>query len=95
MGQPPSSRNTLRDLQQAFNLQTDLCPDENGKAVRADGYMKRITGAHGSKPPVLFSASRPPAGSGALEEAVRKYANQAGDHGELETTPNSAESASR
>jgi lipid-binding SYLF domain-containing protein len=44
---------------------------------------------------ILKGKVRPPAGSGAFETAVRKYANQAGDHGELRTTPNSAESASR
>lgn len=44
---------------------------------------------------ILTGKVRPPAGSGHFEAAVRKYANQAGDHGELKTTPNSSESASR
>jgi lipid-binding SYLF domain-containing protein len=44
---------------------------------------------------ILKGKVRPPSGSGAFEAAVRKYANQAGDHGELRTTPNGAESASR
>jgi len=35
-----------------------------------------------------------PAGSGALEAVVRKYANQAAEHGKLETGP-TTESASR
>ncbi len=44
---------------------------------------------------ILKGKVRPPTGSGAFEAALRKYSNQAGDHGELKTTPNSAESASR
>jgi SH3 domain-containing YSC84-like protein 1 len=44
---------------------------------------------------ILTGKVRPPTGSGQFEAAVRKYANQAGDQGELKTTPNSAESASR
>jgi hypothetical protein len=37
------------------NLQTDLWADENGKAVHADCYINRITGAHSSKPPIMSS----------------------------------------
>jgi SH3 domain-containing YSC84-like protein 1 len=44
---------------------------------------------------ILKGKVRPPAGSGAFEAALRKYSNQAGEHGELKTTPNNAESASR
>jgi lipid-binding SYLF domain-containing protein len=36
---------------------------------------------------ILRGKVRPPAGSGVFETAVRKYANQAGDQGELETGP--------
>ncbi len=42
---------------------------------------------------ILTGKVHPPAGSGQLEAAVRKYANQAGDHGE--TARKSATSASR
>src|ERR1700683_4822907 len=38
---------------------------------------------------ILKGKVRPPAGSGMFEAALRKYSNQAGDHGELKTTPNS------
>jgi SH3 domain-containing YSC84-like protein 1 len=44
---------------------------------------------------ILKGKVRPPAGGGMFEGALRKYANQAGDHGELKTTPNSAETARR
>ena len=44
---------------------------------------------------ILKGKVRPPAGSGVFEATLRKYANQAGDHGELKTTPKSTESASR
>jgi hypothetical protein len=37
------------------NLQTDLCADENCKAVHADCYIKRIEAAPDSKPPIMFS----------------------------------------
>ena len=37
------------------NLQTDLCADENGKAVHADCYIKQITGAQASQAPTMFS----------------------------------------
>jgi hypothetical protein len=39
----------------AVNLQTDLCTDENGKAVHEDCYITRITGAHGSQGRSMFS----------------------------------------
>jgi len=35
------------------NLQTDLCADENGKAVHDSCYIKRIEAA--PKPPIMFS----------------------------------------
>src|ERR1700691_2197427 len=38
---------------------------------------------------ILRGKVRPRSGSGAFEAALRKYSNQAGDHGELKTTPNS------
>jgi lipid-binding SYLF domain-containing protein len=44
---------------------------------------------------ILTGKVRPPAGSGAFEAAVRKYANQAADHGKLETTGTSSQFASR
>jgi lipid-binding SYLF domain-containing protein len=43
---------------------------------------------------ILTGKVRPPAGTGMFEAAVRKYANQAGDHGELQA-PKDNESASR
>lgn len=43
---------------------------------------------------ILTGKVRPPAGSGSFETAVRKYASQASDHGELKT-PTSTESAGR
>jgi len=39
--------------------------------------------------------SAPPPAGGLFEAALQKYANHAGDHGELKTTPKSSESASR
>ncbi|MFZ0322247.1 MAG: lipid-binding SYLF domain-containing protein [Candidatus Sulfotelmatobacter sp.] len=44
---------------------------------------------------ILTGKVRPPAGSGVFESAVRKYANQAGEHGELRTMPASSQSGSR
>lgn len=46
---------------------------------------------------ILKGKVRPPSGSGVFEAALRKYANQAGDHGELKTpnSPDSARSANR
>jgi SH3 domain-containing YSC84-like protein 1 len=44
---------------------------------------------------ILTGQVHPPAGSGAFEAAVRKYANQAADHGELQTIPSGAESSGR
>jgi lipid-binding SYLF domain-containing protein len=44
---------------------------------------------------ILTGKVHPPVGSGSFEAAVRKYANQASDHGELKTAPTSSESASR
>jgi lipid-binding SYLF domain-containing protein len=44
---------------------------------------------------ILTGKVHPPAGSGAFEAAVRKYANQAADHGELRTTPSGVEVAGR
>jgi hypothetical protein len=35
----------------AVDLQTDLCADENGKAVHAECYVKRLANAQGSPPP--------------------------------------------
>ncbi|MGA8834098.1 MAG: lipid-binding SYLF domain-containing protein [Candidatus Sulfotelmatobacter sp.] len=44
---------------------------------------------------ILTGKVRPPAGSGMFEAAVRKYAGQAGDHGQLKTTPSDSQSGSR
>lgn len=44
---------------------------------------------------ILKGKVRPPAGSGAFEATLRKYANQAAGHGELKTGPKSTEFASR
>lgn len=43
---------------------------------------------------ILTGKVRPPAGSGALEVTLRKYANQAAEHGELKT-PEATKTASR
>jgi lipid-binding SYLF domain-containing protein len=43
---------------------------------------------------ILTGKVRPPAGSGAFEATVRRYANQAADHGKLQTN-STTESASR
>jgi lipid-binding SYLF domain-containing protein len=44
---------------------------------------------------ILTGKVRPPAGSGSLESAVRKYANQSGDHAAMKPSPATRESASR
>jgi hypothetical protein len=55
MNSPPFPEIPCLICSKPVNLQTDLCADESGKAVHADCYIKRITGAHGSKPPIRFS----------------------------------------
>jgi len=70
--------------------------DLNGSAITQDKDETRLL--YGKFVPfeaILKGKVRPPAGSGLFEAALRKYANQAGDHGELKTTPKSTESASR
>jgi lipid-binding SYLF domain-containing protein len=44
---------------------------------------------------ILNGKARRPAGVGQFEAAVRKYANQSGNHAELNSEPSSTESASR
>jgi len=44
---------------------------------------------------ILTGKVRPPAGSGIFESAVRKYAGQAAEHGELNTVPVDTQSGSR
>jgi lipid-binding SYLF domain-containing protein len=70
--------------------------DLSGSAVTQDKDETRLL--YGKFVPfeaILTGKVRPPAGSGAFEAAVRKYANQASDHGELKTVPKDNESASR
>jgi lipid-binding SYLF domain-containing protein len=69
--------------------------DLSGSAVTQDKDETRLLyGKFLPSEVILTGKVRPPAGSGAFEAAVRKYANQARDHGELRTPPNGAESAS-
>ena len=37
------------------NLQTELCADENGKAVHEDCYVKQITSSHNNRPPAMIA----------------------------------------
>src|SRR6202162_3095930 len=70
--------------------------DVSGSAIKQDKDETRLL--YGKFVPfeaILKGTVRPPAGSGLFEAALRRYANQAGDHGELKTTPKSTESASR
>jgi len=55
MNSPPFQEISCVICSKPVNLQTDLCADENGKAVHADCYIKRITGAHGSQPRTMLS----------------------------------------
>jgi hypothetical protein len=55
MNSPPFPEIPCLICSKPVNLQTDLCADENGKAVHADCYIKRITGGHGSQAPTMFS----------------------------------------
>jgi SH3 domain-containing YSC84-like protein 1 len=69
--------------------------DLNGSAITQDKDETRLL--YGKFLPfeaILKGKVRPTAGSGVFEAALRKYANQAGDHGELKTIPKSTESAS-
>jgi len=69
--------------------------DLNGSVITQDKDETRLLyGKFLSFEVILKGKVRPPAGSGVFEARLRKYANQAGDHGELKT-PKSAESASR
>jgi len=70
--------------------------DLSGSAVTQDNDETRLL--YGKFVPfeaILTGKVRPPAGSGAFEAAVIKYANQASDHGKLKTVPKDNESASR
>jgi SH3 domain-containing YSC84-like protein 1 len=68
--------------------------DLNGSAITQDKDETRLL--YGKFVPfeaILKGKVRPPAGSGAFQAALRKYANQAGDHGELKTIPKGAGAA--
>jgi hypothetical protein len=43
---------------QPVNMQTDLCADENGKAVHENCYVKTIASADRPEPPIAFPPSR-------------------------------------
>jgi hypothetical protein len=55
MDSPPLRKIPCVICNKPVNLQTDLCADENGKAVHDSCYIKRIEGAPDSKPPIMFS----------------------------------------
>jgi hypothetical protein len=42
----------------AVDLGVELSADENGKSVHEDCYVKRITGAYRSEPPIPFPVER-------------------------------------
>ncbi|MGC2540071.1 MAG: lipid-binding SYLF domain-containing protein, partial [Candidatus Sulfotelmatobacter sp.] len=70
--------------------------DLNGSAITQDKDETHLL--YGKFEPfdaILTGKVHRPAGSGSFEAAVRKYANQAGDHGELKTAPKSGGAASR
>jgi lipid-binding SYLF domain-containing protein len=70
--------------------------DLNGSAVTQDKDETRLL--YGKFVPfedILRGKVHRPAGSGAFEAAVRKYAGQAADHGELRTDSQNKESATR
>jgi len=70
--------------------------DLNGSAITQDKDETRLLfGKFVPFEAILKGKVRPQAGSRLFEAALRKYANQAGEHGELKTTPKSTESASR
>ncbi len=70
--------------------------DLNGSAITQDKDETHLL--YGKFVPfdeILTGKVARPTGSGALEAAIRKYANQAAEHGELKKEPKSDESASR
>ena len=69
--------------------------DLNGSVISQDkDETNLLYGKFVPSSAILTGKVAPPAGSGAFETAVRKYAGQARDHGQLITTP-STETASR
>ena len=55
MNSPPFPEIPCVICSKPVNLQTDLCADENGKAVHDSCYIKRIEAAPDSKLPIMFS----------------------------------------
>jgi lipid-binding SYLF domain-containing protein len=70
--------------------------DLNGSAITQDKDETRILfGRFVPFQAILTGQVARPAGTGSFEAAVRRYANQAADHGELQTKPSAGLSASR